>query len=377
MNYDFSEEEQAFIQAVTECIQPFADKAGPHTARDLAADEQDLRRVLPALAATGYIGAGCGAADIGMQTLTAAMEHVAAAAPSLFLSLEMSSRVFGRAVGAWAVTPKLRDSVLTQIQSGRGIGAVALSEESMNTENQPLVTAGSREEQQVAVNGTKSFVINGPLADWIAVAGQFEDQVALFVIPRDTPGLTLGERFVTSGYEGTTICMLTLENCRIPADHVIVAEQPDSLLSTLRLWENQVMIGASLGALKSAFETARDSAKINRTGGKPAIAYQAVAFKLSEMLTLYQTSQLLAYRAAWTYDTNSRDAESLTWCAKVFCTEAAEKVAGNALQILASEGFLSGNPAERAFRNSKLGQIYGTSTEIARVKIGDHALGYK
>ncbi len=157
----------------------------------------------------------------------------------------------------------------------------------------------------------------------------------------------------------------------------MVPANPDDLLPTLRLWENQVMIGASLGALKAAFETARDSAKINRTGGKPAIAYQAVAFKLSEVLTLYQTAQLLAYRAAWTCDTLPKEAESLIWCAKVFCTEAAEKVAGYALQILSSEGFLSGNPAERAYRNAKLGQIYGTSTEIARVKIGDQALGYK
>jgi len=376
MNYDFSEKEQNFIKAVAECIQPFADKAGPQDS-DRAAGEQDLGRVLPVLAETGYTGVGCGSTGIGTQTLVAAMEHVAAAAPSLFLGLEMSSRVFGRAVAAWAQTPDLYDTVLTRIQSGRGLGAVALSEESMNTENQALETHGRREDGQVEVNGTKSFVINGPLADWIAVAGQFEDQGALFIIPRDTPGLTLGERFVTSGYEGAAICMLTLENCRVPATHVMVPANPDDLLPTLRLWENQVMIGASLGALKAAFETARDSAKINRTGGKPAIAYQAVAFKLSEMLTLYQTAQLLAYRAAWTCDTLPKEAESLIWCAKVFCTEAAEKVAGYALQILSSEGFLSGNPAERAYRNAKLGQIYGTSTEIARVKIGDQALGYK
>jgi len=376
MNYDFSEKEQDFIQAVADCIQPFADKAGPRS-RELATDEQDLRQVLSALAATGYTGVGCGGTEIGMQTLTAAQEHVAAAAPSLFLSLEMSCRVFGRSVATWVPTRELRDTILPLIQAGRGIGAVALSEDSMNTENQPLETKGHREDQLVLVNGTKSFVINGPLADWIAVAGQFEGQAALFVIPRDTSGLTLGERFTTSGYEGSAICMLTLENCRVPATHVITPAKPDELLPTLRLWENQVMIGASLGALKSAFETARDSAKTHRTGGKPAIAYQAVAFKLSEMLTLYQTAQLLAYRAAWTCEEHPREAESLTWCAKVFCTEAAEKVAGYALQILSSEGFLAGHPAERAYRNAKLGQIYGTSTEIARVKIGDQALGYK
>ena len=376
MNYDFSEKEQDFIQAVADCSPPFADKAGASIQGPAEATES-LCRVLPDLAATGYLGAGGEQSWIGSPTLVAAMELVAAVAPSLFLGIELSTRVFGRSLDVWASTPDLRDRVLDQILAGRSIGALALSEESMNTENQPLETNGFQDGDQVVVNGTKSFVVNGPIADWIAVVGTLDDKGALFIIPRDTPGLTLGERFVTSGYADAAICMLTLENCRVPVSQVIADLDPADILSNLRLWENQVMIGASLGALKSSFETARDSAKTHRTGGKPAIAYQAVAFKLSEMLTLYQTAQLLAYRAAWTYDTNPREAESLTWCAKVFCTEAAETVAGYALQILSSEGFLSGNPAERAFRNSKLGQIYGTSTEIARVKIGDHALGFK
>jgi len=376
MNYDFSEKEQAFFAVVDECVTGFAEKAGPQY-RDREAAAKALRQALQQLASSGYTQIGCGAGDVGTQTLVAAMETVAAAAPSLFLGVEMSCRMFGRLLETWARTPVLKDDVLAQIREGRAVGAVALSEAAMNTENQPLETSGTRDGQQVVVNGMKSFVVNGPLADWIAVAGQFEEKAALFIIAGNTPGLTLGERLVTSGYEGAAICGLTLEACRIPETQVIAGLDSREMLSRLRLWENQIMMGASLGALKAAFETARDFAKTHKTGGKPAIAYQAVAFKLSEMMTLYQTAQLFAYRAAWTYDTQPKEAESLTWCAKVFCTEASEKVASYALQILSGEGFLAGNPAEKAYRNAKLGQICGTSTEIARVKIGDQALGFK
>ena len=160
-------------------------------------------------------------------------------------------------------------------------------------------------------------------------------------------------------------------------DQVIGPFEDLSILDTLRLWENQILLGASLGLMKAAFESARDYAKTHRSGGKPIIAYQEVAFKLSEMLTLLQTSQLFAYRTAWTLETSRKDAESLMWCAKVFCTEAAEKVSGYSLQILAGSGFISGNPAEVAYRCAKYGQIAGTSTEISRVKIGDAALGYR
>jgi len=376
MNYDFSEKEQAFITDIEACMISLAEKED-RECRDLAIAEKGLREALQVLAPSGYPGMACGAGDSRLLMLTAAMEKVAATAPSFFLGIEMSSRMFGRVLNAWARIPALKDDLLQAVREGRAIGAVALSEEAMNIENQPLETRGIRDSGDVIITGRKSFVVNGPLADWIAVAGEFEEKAALFIIKKDTPGMVIGERLVTAGYEGAAICDLTLEKCRIPETRVIAGLDFREMLSRLKLWENQILIGASLGALKVAFEAARDFAKTHQTGGKPAIAYQAVAFKLSEMLTLYQTAQLFAWRAAWTYDVQSKEAESLTWCAKVFCTEASEKVAGYALQILSKTGFMSGNPAERAYRNSKLGQICGTSTEIARVKIGDRVLGIR
>ena len=146
-------------------------------------------------------------------------------------------------------------------------------------------------------------------------------------------------------------------------------------LGQLKLWENQILIAASLGLMQNSYETARDYAKTHRSGGKPVIAYQEVGFKLSEMLTLYQTAQLYAYRAAWSADDNPKEAGVLTLCAKVFCTESAEIVAGKSLQVQSKDGYLSGGAAERAYRCAKYGQIAGISTEIARVKIGDAALG--
>ena len=117
-----------------------------------------------------------------------------------------------------------------------------------------------------------------------------------------------------------------------------------------------------------------DYAKNHKSGGKPIIAYQEVGFKLAEMLTLLQTAQLLAYRAAWMAETGDREAPVLARCAKVFCTESAEKSASYALQILGGRGYLSGNPAEEGYREAKYLQIAGTSSEISRMKIADELL---
>jgi len=83
----------------------------------------------------------------------------------------------------------------------------------------------------------------------------------------------------------------------------------------------------------------------------------------------------LAYRTAWMVENEPKEAESQVLCAKVFCTESAEQVASEALKIFGGFGYVSGNIAEQVYRCAKYGQVAGTSTEIARVKIGDSALG--
>ncbi|MFZ5573502.1 MAG: acyl-CoA dehydrogenase family protein [Thermodesulfobacteriota bacterium] len=375
MNYDFNNQElQLFVQ-LQEMMQAYTAAADPEKG-DVAAVERTVRGALARLGETPYLNLGLlpQAGYNGMLTLMGAMEVLAGLSPSLFLSVEMSTRVFGRMVQAWG-DPDQKTKWMAPLTAGRLIGAVGLSEEAMNVENEALKTTGSPDGDGVVINGRKQYVINGPIADWLAVAGVMDGRNALFLVEKNTKGLVLEERLATLGYEGAAICNIRLENCRIPKNQVVIPAEDRAGLDRIRLWENQVILGASIGLMKSAFEAARNYAKTHKSGGKPVIAFQEVGFKLSEMLTLTQTSQLFAYRAAWTAEDNPKEAESITLCAKVFCTEAAEQVAGNALQILSGAGYLTGNAVERAYRCAKYGQIAGTSTEIARVKIGDDALG--
>jgi alkylation response protein AidB-like acyl-CoA dehydrogenase len=183
-------------------------------------------------------------------------------------------------------------------------------------------------------------------------------------------------RIHAMGHAGLWIAGLEMEGTPVAAEDLVQPPPDIDLLDQLRLWENEVLMAQALGLMKAAYESARDYAKTHRSGGKPIIAYQEVGFKLSEMLTLYQTAQLFAYRAVWTAAVDPRAGRSLNWCAKVFCTESAERVSGDALRILGQAGCQVDSPAARAYRAVKLTQIGGTSTEIARVKIGDAALGF-
>ncbi len=378
MNFDFTQKENEFFSLIENTVKAFP-KDYPLDEMDLPENRTTLKKALSTLGKTGYLGIELfdpKDKTFNLLTLMGAMEQFAAVAPSLFLSAEMSTRLFGRIISTYA-DARIKTGLLDQITKGKMIGAVALSEKAMNVENDPFETTGVLKGDEIVVNGRKSFVVNAPVADCIAVVGALDDQSAVFLIQNNTPGLKVYEPVSTMGFKGVAISAVDIENCRISKAAVIGPTDTKAFLDTLRMWENQIIIASAVGMMKSAFECAKNHAKIHRSGGKPVIAYQEVGFKLSEMLTLYQTSQLYAYRAAWMAEASPKEADAFTLCAKVFCTESAETIAGCALQILSGTGFISGNPAEKAFRCSKFGQVTGTSTEIARVKIGDAVMGWK
>ena len=376
MNFDFSDDEKRLFENVRAIA---AAAPGEEALAGQSADavSHTLRDILKKLADVGYLQLGFGNnAQTDAVSLMKAMETLAGQAHSLFLAVEMSTRVTGRAIAQWA-TDEQKERWLQGLLARESIGALALSENTMNVENDPLQTQGVRKGGRVLVSGSKNYVVNGPLADRIGVVGMFEGKPAIFMINRRASGLSVSDRIRTMGYDGLHLAALDLHDCDLPEENVILPPENAAVLDSLRLWENEILLAAALGLMAASLAEARDFAKTHRTGGKPVIAYQEVGFKLSEMLTLHQTAQLFAYRAVWTMATQTKEGASLIWCAKVFGTEAAERVTGEALRILAGQGYRSGSAAESAYRAAKWTQISGMSTEIARVRIGDHALGYR
>ncbi|RPH47751.1 MAG: acyl-CoA dehydrogenase [Desulfobacteraceae bacterium] len=375
MNFDFTQQEQKLFKDINDAM---LEMAGERTLeeKDPGNAGKTVREALIRLEKTSYLKLGTVQdKDIpGLCAMMGAMEIVSSFSQSLYLSVEMSTRLFGRIISTFG-NKEQKNKWLSPVLGGKKLGAVALSEKSMNIDNDPMATTGVRENAVIKISGTKNYVINGLTADFTAVAGTIESKPAIFIVEKEATGLIPGKPLVTMGYDGLSVSGLTLDECRIKECDVIGPFEDNSAFNTLKMWENQILVGGSLGMMKASFESAKTYAKTHRTGGKPIIAYQEVAFKLAEMLTLLQTSQLFAYRVAWAAEAKNRESEVLTCCAKVFCTEAAERVSGSALQILSGEGYLSGNAAERAYRCAKYGQIAGTSTEIARVKIGNAALG--
>ena len=342
MNYEFDEATQALRSRLRKL---FEADAIPSAAQ---------------LTDAGYCGDG-GAKGRNSVSLVAAREVVAAGAPSLFLSVETSVSVFASLLAEMGANRDL----LEPIRAGRAVGAVAPCGGGItaNTNDRGLVLSGS-------VRG----VANGPIADFVAVPVCLGDKSYVAVVSRGDNGFSTGENESTLGFKGVEFCSLSFDGCAVPERNVFgpTTANLDALLNS---WQDDIHTAAALGIMQRCYEAARDHAKTPDAGGKPPIARQEVAFPLAEMLTLLDTSQLLAYRAAWLAESGDHEARVVGHTAKVFCTESALEVAGHALRILGAEGQLEGNRAEEGFRDSQYLQVAGTSVVQTRLAIGNTLLG--
>ncbi len=373
MNFDFGEKELSIAAKIKDLLGPDSrDFLVRGESRDLQQTRETLVQWMKRLSQVGYLDLGfCDGKN--SVPLVATRESLAALAPSLFLSVEGSTRLFGRLISVYA-TPHQKDALLPAIQEGRLIGAVGLSEAGMNIEGS-LETLAVPTGSGFRVSGSKGHVVNAPLADWTAVAGKTNDRLAFFLVKADSEGLSIGSRLSTPGYDGVAISPLSLHDCPVSSGQCLGPFEDDEPLRRVRSWEDEILTAAGLGLMRRALDSASEYARVHKSGGRPIIAYQEIGFKLAEMLTLLQTAQLLAYRAAWMSETGDPEAELLGHCAKVFCAESAERITSASMQVLGQHGYRRGHPAEEGFRNAKYLQIAGTSTEISRIKIGDGVLG--
>lgn len=374
MNFDFSTEERTRLDALDGILAGWGSSTDFETRPDASALRNRMRQTALCLQELPYISE-TGNASTSKAFAMACAQKLAAFSPSLHLTIDMGIRLPVEIVQA--LFPDAAPSLQRELLQGKQLAAAAFRETTMNVVNDPIATRAEAAGNDIVINGAKSWVVNAPIADVLLVVAAMEDSCGLFRVPADAPGVTIGESLQPLGFDGAAISHVTFDGCRIPQSAAIGQCDSRRLMNRIQAIENEILIASAIGLMKAAFEEAKAHAKTHRSGGKPIIAYQEVGFKLSEMLTQLQTAELLAYRTAWSVENGVEDVESLLLCAKVFCAEAAENVTGAALQILSGKGYFGQSVSERAYRCAKYTQIAGTSTEIARVRIGDEALGYR
>jgi len=313
-------------------------------------------------------------------TCTIAWEELARACPSTFLSCGLSSLFSGMAIHLFG-REEQKQRYLRKLVSGEKIGAFALSEPHCGSDMAALKTEARKDRGVFILNGTKAFVTNGPIADFVilfAITNPLaapDRRMSVFIVEKGTAGLSAGPAIEKLGARGSPTSELSLKECAIPEDHLLGAEGEGSRYATKVKELGRLGYAAySLGIGQACLEESIRYAQERQAFGRPIAHFQEISFKVADMQMFVDTGRLLAYRAGWMIDQGLEASADIS-IAKLFTSEAATWCATNAVQIHGGYGFLKGYKVERLYRDAKLGEIGEGTSEMQRRTIARSLLG--
>jgi acyl-CoA dehydrogenase len=269
---------------------------------------------------------------------------------------------------------------LPPVAAGERIAAFALSEREAGSDVTAMRTVARRDGAHWVLDGTKTWISNAGIADQYVVFCRTPDEgertFGAFVVEADAPGFAVTQRIETIAPH--PLGTLTLDGCRVPADALIgsPARGLRVALGTLDVFRSTVG-AAALGFARRALAEAVAHVRQREAFGQRLADFQLTQAKVAEMALAVDASALLVYRAAWTRDHRADRVTREAAMAKLYATEAAQRVIDDAVQLFGGRGVVSGEPVERLYREIRALRIYEGTSEIQRLVIADALLSKK
>ena len=272
-----------------------------------------------------------------------------------------------------------KQKYLPKLATGEFIGAWGLTEHNTGSDSGAMSTTAVREGDEWVINGAKNFIthaINGDVAVVIVRTGEKGDSrgMSTFVVEKGTTGFFSGKKEDKLGMRASETAELIFDNCRVPAANML-GEEGEGFIQAMKVLDGgRISIAAlSLGIAKGAYEASLKYSKERVQFGKPIAQHQAIAFKLADMATTIDASELLTYQAA--AKKNAGEPTTLDGAmAKYYSSEVAVKVSTDAVQIHGGYGYTKDFPVERFYRDSKLCTIGEGTSEIQKMVIAKQIL---
>jgi acyl-CoA dehydrogenase len=270
-----------------------------------------------------------------------------------------------------------RRAWLPRVSAGQAIPAFALSEAEAGSDVAAMQTSARRDGDGWLIEGEKTWISNAGLADFYVVFCRLpedgEKAFGAFVVEADNPGLTVPSRIeVIAPHPLGTVAF---RECRVPAD-ALLGEPGKGLkvaLATLDVFRSTVG-AAALGFARRALDEAVGHTASRRAFGQRLADFQMTQATLADMAVDVDASALLVYRAAWTRDAGAERVTREAAMAKLFATEAAQRVIDQAVQLFGGRGVVSGAPVEKLYREIRALRIYEGTSEIQRLVIAGQLL---
>jgi len=319
-----------------------------------------------------------GGAGLGYFEYTAIIEEISKVDPSIGLSIAAHNSLctnhifeFGDEVQKQRWLPKLA--------SGEWIGAWGLTEHNTGSDAGGMNSTAVQQGDEWIINGTKNFITHGSSGDIAVIVvrtGEKGDSrgMTAFVVERGTPGFYAGKKENKLGMRASETAELVFDHCRIP-DANRLGPVGDGFIQSMKILDGgRISIAAlSLGIARGAYEASLKYSSERVQFGKPINAFQGISFKLADMATDIEASELLMHKACYEKNMGRRMTKLSAMC-KLFASETCVRVANEAVQVFGGYGYSKDFPVEKFLRDSKLCTIGEGTSEIQKVVIAKQIL---
>ncbi len=269
----------------------------------------------------------------------------------------------------------LKQIYLPPAARGEKIGAFALTEPDAGSDASGIRTTAVKQGNGYRLNGSKTFITNGTICDFVTVAAYTDPTrrgtgINLFIVNREDPGFSVTKKLRKLGNHSSDTAELAFDDCYVPKERMI-GEQEGGGLGQLEetLKSGRITYGArSTGVGQAAFETTLSYIKGARRQGQLLAKSQAIRFALAEMAMSLEAIRYMTYRGAWLYDqglASMKDASIV----KLFCSESVQGIVQKAMAIQKNAGLRIDNPVQRFLRDGRLSKIPEGTSEIQHLVI--------
>lgn len=276
-------------------------------------------------------------------------------------------------------TEEQKQKYLVPLCKGEKLGAFCLTEPGAGTDAGAGTTTAVLDGNEYVLNGTKTFITNGPVADIFIVFAKTDKTkgtrgISAFIVPKDAPGLKVGKHENKMGIRASQTSEIIFKDCRIPKENLLGEEGKGFRIAMETLDGGRIGIAAqALGIAQAALDEAIKYSKERVQFGKPICSNQAIQWMIANMATDIQAARFLTYYAAWCKD-NGLPYTKEAAMAKLFAAETASRHTSKAVQIHGGYGYIKGYKVERLMRDAKITEIYEGTSEVQRMVIAGNLL---
>jgi alkylation response protein AidB-like acyl-CoA dehydrogenase len=326
-----------------------------------------------------------GGVDMDTLSYVLALEEICKADASHGIIMSVNNSLYCFGIQKFG-TEEQKQKFLPPVASGKSVGAYSLTEPMAGSDAGSLRCLAVREGDHYVLNGRKSWVTSGPVADYIVVFTMTEPEkkqkgITAFLINKDLPGFTVGKKEPKLGIRASATSEILFEDCKVPVENRLGEEGQGFKIAMTVLDAGRIGVATqALGISGAAYEASLNHAQEREAFDRKIGEFQGISFKLADMKTRLEASRLLVYNAALAKERSKTTGERFTLeasIAKLFSSESSMFISHAAVQIHGGSGYSRELPIERYFRDAKITEIYEGTSEIQRLVIARMETGLR